>query len=221
MTTKTLTYLFIICTLLISMAFTPARSKRDSTNSSDWKLVKAEYNIKIYTRNSYGSKIKEFKAITIVTAKMEVLEKLIDKISEYPKWQANIATATVLEKINKATQYIYYTTSVPWPLTNRDVVLFSEKIVDVDGTITYNLTGKPDYIKEKANFIRVKNIKSMCKIKPIGNNKIEITFESFGDPEGVIPDSIINMYLADSPYNTLVNLRKIIENKNHEQKFFE
>jgi len=198
------------------MAFTLVRTKSDSTDSSDWKLVKAENNIKIYTRNSDGSKIKEFKAITTITAKMELLENLIDKISEYPTWQANIATAKVLKQVNKETQYIYYTTSVPWPLTNRDVVLFSEKIVDIDGTITYNLTGKPDYIKEKVNFIRVKNIKSMCKIKPIGNNKIEITFESFGDPEGVIPDSIINMFMADSPYNTLVNLRKIVENKNHE-----
>jgi len=216
MTTKTLTYLFIISILLISMAFTLVRTKSDSTDSSDWKLVKAENNIKIYTRNSDGSKIKEFKAITTITAKMELLENLIDKISEYPTWQANIATAKVLKQVNKETQYIYYTTSVPWPLTNRDVVLFSEKIVDIDGTITYNLTGKPDYIKEKVNFIRVKNIKSMCKIKPIGNNKIEITFESFGDPEGVIPDSIINMFMADSPYNTLVNLRKIVENKNHE-----
>lgn len=213
---RTLKYLFIINVIMISIAFIPMGDKSVTTDTTDWKLVKTENNIKIYTRNSEDSKIKEFKAITTITAKMELLENLIDKISEYPKWQANIATAKVLKQVNKTTRYIYYTTSVPWPLTNRDVVLFSEKIVDVDGTITYNLTGKPDYIKEKASFIRVKNIKSMCKIKPIGNNKIEITFESFGDPEGSIPDSIINMFMANSPYNTLVNLRKIIENKNHE-----
>jgi hypothetical protein len=182
-----------------------------ASHSNNWKLVKTENDIKIYTRDSESSKIKEFKAVTIVTAKMDYIDKLIENISDYPKWQANIASANVLKQITKTTRYIYYTTCVPWPLTNRDVVLFSEKKIDADGTITYTLTGKPDYIKEKKNFIRIRNIKSICRIKPLENDKIEITFESFGDPEGSIPDSVINLFMADSPYRTLVNLRKMVD----------
>lgn len=194
----------------------PMGDKSVTTDSTDWKLVKTKNNIKIYTRNAEGSKIKEFKSVTVITADMEFLEKIIDNVSNYPAWQANIATAKILKQVNNTTRYIYYTTSVPWPVTNRDVVLLSVKFVDVDGTITYNLTGEPDYIKGKADFIRIKYLKSMCRIKSLGNKKIEITFESFGDPGGYIPDSLINIFMIDSPYNTLVNLKKIVENKNHE-----
>lgn len=214
MVVPSLNYILLAAALLINTSFVQSSNKSSLSGQNGWKLEKEKSNIKIYTRNAEGSKIKEFKSVTVIAADMEFLEKLIDNVSNYPAWQANIATAKILKQVNNTTRYIYYTTTVPWPVTNRDVVLLSVKFVDVDGTITYNLTGEPDYIKEKADFIRIKNIKSMCRIKPLGNKKIEITFESFGDPRGYIPDSLINMFMIDSPFNTLVNLKKIVGNKN-------
>lgn len=195
---KNLAIILIINVFIICMAFKP----------TEWKLEKTGNDIKVYTRQSEGSSIKEFKAVTIVTANMKSLESLIENVSDYLHWQTNIATAKILKQVNETEQYIYYTTDLPWPMTDRDIVIFSKKTVNADGSIRYNFLSKPDYITGNDDFLRIKNAKGMWQLTPQGNDKIEIIYQFYGDPAGSIPGSIINMFIVDGPYNTLVNLKK-------------
>lgn len=211
MANKNLTLLFIISAFVISTAFITVTNKNRLTDVTQWKLEKTGENIKVYTRKSEGSNIKEFKAVTTVTANMELLEKLIENVSDYPNWQTNIASAKMLKQINKTEQYIYYTTDVPWPITDRDIVIYSEKTVSADGSITYNLVSKPDYLEKKDDFLRIKNAKGKWQFTPQGNNKIEVIYQFYGDPAGSIPGWIINMFIVDGPYTTLTNLKKKVE----------
>ena len=204
---KTVALLFIINVLIISMAFKSVINKSHLLNLTEWKLEKTGNDIKVYTRQSEGSKIKEFKAVTTVTTNMKSLESIIENVSDYPNWQTNIATAKILKQENKTEQYIYYTTDLPWPMTDRDIVIFSEKTTNVDGTVRYNLLSKPDYIPSKDDFLRIKNAKGMWQLTPQGN-KIEIIYQFYGDPAGSIPSSIINMFIVDGPYSTLLNIKK-------------
>lgn len=208
---KTVALLFIINVLIISMAFKSVINKSHLLNLTEWKLEKTGNDIKVYTRKSEGSNIKEFKAVTTVTANMELLEKLIENVSDYPNWQTNIATAKTLKQVNKTEQYIYYTTDIPWPITDRDIVIYSEKTVSADGIITYNLVSKPDYLEKKDDFLRIKNAKGSWQFTPQGNNKIEVIYQFYGDPAGSIPGWIINMFIVDGPYTTLTNLKNKVE----------
>ena len=196
-----------IISLLVISAFTPA----GRLTTTEWKLAKDKDNIKVFTRQSEGSKIKEFKTIITVTATMQALVNLIENANSYPNWQANIGTAKILKQANEATQYIYYTTDVPWPVTNRDAVLCSEKVTGTNGTIIYNLLSKPDYVEEKKDFIRIKNAKGMWRLTPKENNKIEVIYQFYGDPAGAIPGWLINMFIVDGPYTTMLNLKKKVE----------
>jgi hypothetical protein len=204
---KNLAFILIINVFIICMAFKPGINESHLLNPTEWKLEKTGNDIKVYTRQSEGSSIKEFKAVTTVTANMKSLESLIENVSDYPNWQTNIATAKILKQVNKTEQYIYYTTDLPWPMTDRDVVIFSEKTVEVDGTVRYNILSKPDYITGTDDFLRIKNAKGIWQLTPQGN-KIEIIYQFYGDPAGSIPSSIINMFIVDGPYSTLLNMKK-------------
>jgi hypothetical protein len=213
MTNNTSILIFTTIVLAVILAFAPATNKASLTSpSTEWKLSKNSNNVKVFTRQPEGSKIKEFKAVITVTSSLQSLENLIENASAYPKWQSNIASAKIVKQISKTEQYIYYTTDVPWPITDRDAVVYSEKVKSADGTITYNLMSKPDYVEEKKDFIRIKNAKGMWQFAPQGN-KVEVTYQFYGDPAGTIPDWLINLFIVDGPYTTMLNLKKIVEKK--------
>jgi START domain len=206
--TKNSIFLYSFVFLLIT-SFTPIPNKTDSSN--EWKLEKSENNINIYTRKHQDSDIKEFKAVMVANADLAVLENIIENVIDYPNWQSNVSSAKILKQINKTEQYIYYTTDLPWPVSARDIVIHSKKVVDDNGKITFQLTGKSEYIAAKDDFIRIKEAKGMWQLTPLQKNKIEVLYQFHADPAGNIPNSVINMFIIDGPYNSFVNLKKKVE----------
>lgn len=215
MTSKSIYLIALLPLLLACFAFTTIGTKETTTNSEDWILAKDKNETQIYTRTPADSQIKELKVVSILSCNVNDIESFIDNINYYPKWQANIASVKVLKIIDTNIQYIYFTTDVPWPISNRDIILMSKKSKNTDNSVVYKLSCVPNFIIENPDFIRVKKFRSLCKIKPIQNNKVAITFECFGDPEGYIPDNIINLFIVESPYSTFINLKKIIEKHNY------
>jgi hypothetical protein len=203
--------IIILCffVILLSSAFAPVPNKINQ--STDWKLEKTGEGISIYTREYAGSELKEFKAITVLNTDLALLETTIDNVEDYPSWQANIATAKILKQINKAEQIIYYTSDLPWPISDRDIIIYSKKTVKTDGTILFTLTGKPEYVTEKEGYLRMKIANGSWQLKPLGKSKIELTYLFYGDPAGSIPNSVINMFIVDGPYTTFSNLKKKVE----------
>lgn len=201
---------YLILTIFIITGNTKNYFDKAIKDSNDWELVKNEDGIKVYTCQKEGSKIKEFKAITTVSTKMEVLEMLIEKVSDYPKWQANVTSARILNKVSQNEQYIYYTSDVPWPITDRDIALHWIKTND-NGTITYTLNCVPTFIEEQTDFLRIKEAKGIWQFVPTDNNKIEITYQFYGDPAGSLPNWIINLFIVDGPYETLKNIKTIYD----------
>lgn len=183
----------------------------NGTTNSKWTLAKDKDDVKVYTRQAEGSKIKEFKAVTTVNTNIKTLETLIDKVNEYPDWQANIESSMVLKKVDQNAKYIYYTTDVPWPIKDRDIVLQSKKTVSENGTVVYEIFSSPDYIKEKEDFLRIRAAKGKWQLVPMEGDKIEITYQFYGDPAGNLPNWLINMFVVDGPFETLRNLKGLVE----------
>lgn len=178
-------------------------------STSKWELEKEGEGIQIYTRLNEGSPIKEFKAITTTTQSMETLVTIIDDVEKYPEWQENVSTATILKKVDSLSQYIHYSTEMPWPIDNRDIVVLLTKSVSNTGTVNYVHISKPDYVKEKENHIRIKVAKGSWTFTPLKDNKVKVVYQFFGDPGGHLPDWLINTFIVNGPYGTLKNLIKL------------
>jgi ribosome-associated toxin RatA of RatAB toxin-antitoxin module len=194
---------------LLITSFTSIPNKTEPYN--EWEIEKTENNINVYTREHQGSNIKEFKAVTVVNTDPVLLEHIIENVEGYPNWQSNVSLARILKQINKTVQYIYYTTDLPWPVSDRGIVIHSKKVIDVNGTITFELKRKPDYIAEKENFLRIKDANGKWQLTPLEKNKMEVVYWFHADPAGNIPNSVINLFIIDEPYNTFVNLKKKVE----------
>jgi ribosome-associated toxin RatA of RatAB toxin-antitoxin module len=187
----------------------------DSTycQTNKWKLEKNKSGIQVYTRKTEGSSIKEFKARTIIKTKMSAMVKLIEDAEKYPDWQANITTAKTLKIVNSTTKYIHYSTDVPWPIDDRDIVVKCTKSVSDKGKTTFTLVSTPTYMKKVKGYIRIEKAKGTWKFIPRENGYIEIVYQSYGDPGGNLPDWVINMFIVDGPFKTLMNIKNTYSSK--------
>ena len=197
--------------IIIILLIFSHQNKENALDNSIWELAKNKNEIKIYTRQAEGSAIQEFKAITNITAKMKSLESLIDKVSEYPDWQVNVASAKILKQVNLNEQSIYYTSDIPWPFMDRDIVVNTHKTINKKGIVTYSISSSPDYIKEKEDFVRIRNAKGKWQFTPKEDGKIEVIYQFYADPAGSLPNWIINLFIVGGPYETFINLKAKIE----------
>ena len=178
---------------------------------TEWELEKDRDGIEVYTRDVIGSDIQEFKAITYTSLSMSFLENLIEDADKYNSWQENVTTSKLVMQINPTDMYVHYTTALPWPISDRDVTLISKKTISKNGTVTYSMEAKPEYFPEQENFIRIKIATGVWQFTPVGENKIKILFQFFGDPGGSLPDWIMNLFLVRGPYGTLENMKAMEE----------
>jgi len=206
-------YIFILLLTFNFLINGNANILVDNGNThSEWKLAKNQKNIKVFIRQSENSNIKEFKATTTVVANIKTLESILDNVSEYPNWIANIESVKVLKQVNKNDKYIYYITKVPWPISSRDMILKSIKSTNNNGVLSYNLSGYPEYIDKHKDYIRIIDALGKWEFTPIEDGKIEITYKFYADPAGSLPNWVINMFIVDGPYETLTNLKELLGN---------
>ena len=177
---------------------------------SKWEIAKNKDGIKVYTRKAEGSNIKEFKAISYVTTDMHLLVDLIENVENYPSWQANISTSKILKKVNKLEKYFSSSTDMPWPITDRDMVMYSKKLITED-IITFNIEGMPQYIDEKEGYLRLPEIKGKWQFEKQDDRKIKVIYQFYGDPGGNLPNWLINAFIVDGPFETLSNISKKFE----------
>ena len=175
----------------------------------DWTLEKNENGIKVYTRATEGTDIKEFKAITTVSASVAVLDKVISDFEGYPDWQENVTTARVLKKISESTHIMHYSMDLPWPADDRDIVLKNTRVKLKNGGLKYTLECMPDYIDPILDYVRIKKAFGFWKFWPTKEGKTKVIYQFMADPGGSLPDFIINMFIVSEPFDSLSYLKSI------------
>jgi hypothetical protein len=192
---------FIICFLLTQTVY-----------SQGWELKEEKSGIKLYTRNVNGSNVKEFKGEVVVSCNLGGILTLIDDISSYPKWLYNCTYAERLKKITRSSGYTYSVLKTPWPLTDRDAVVYYEVTQDEQTkTVTISIKGTKDYIPLKDDKVRLPSVKGCWQLVPVKKNLTKVIYQLHCEPGGYIPASIINLYITETPYYNLRNLKKIVE----------
>jgi ribosome-associated toxin RatA of RatAB toxin-antitoxin module len=179
-----------------------------------WKLAKDKGGIKVYTRLPENSKFKEFSTRSFVNANPERLVEAIKNVDSYTSWMANIKDASMLEMPSEQEFYVYSEIKVPWPFDDRDNV--TKSVVSYDsltGSYTIDIVMVSEYIPEKKGFIRMNEGNGLWKFTPTEDGRTEIYHRFMGNPAGNIPSWIVNMFIVDGPYKTMIGLRELVEDE--------
>ncbi len=206
---------FLGIILLLCSAFVSIKNDRTSafTDSSGWKLSKEKDGIKVFTKSNDSSGIKEFKAVTSIKADISQLVKIINDVENYPGWLANCRSSNTYKIINETTRIDYLKTAVPWPLNDRDAVFEFKITIDTDEYFEATMNSVPGIIPEKKDIVRIRKAKGKWIFKKSDKKMVDITYQFYGDPEGNIPTAIINLFIVNGPYKTLLNIKNQCNSK--------
>ncbi|MDZ4846276.1 MAG: START domain-containing protein [Chitinophagales bacterium] len=176
-----------------------------------WQLERDKNGVKVYTRKTQTSNMKDSRAIAVVNSDTrEVLNLLLD-FENHWKWMDRIKISRTLKKISDNEFYVYYEALAPWPVSNRDVVTKYKVKLSPDGKVMLEAIGEPNYIPAKDGIVRIPESISSWEIIPLENNKVQIIFTSHSDPGGSIPDWLANTTATDNPFNKLLKLKEQVE----------
>lgn len=177
---------------------------------NSWEKASDKDGILIYTRTNSEKNLKEFKAHINIDARMSTLAAILTTGSNYPNWVYKVSSVNVLKGKTPADTWSHYIIDMPWPLSDRDGISHTQvKQVSPD-KIVINQRSDSDYLPEKEGFVRLLLVNSTWTIERKGSGQLAITYQSLADP-GDLPNWLVNVFLLDSPKETLKALRKEVK----------
>ncbi|OQW94490.1 MAG: hypothetical protein BWK79_05765 [Beggiatoa sp. IS2] len=185
----------------------------------EWQLSKSVDDIQIYTKAIENSKIAEFKGITTVDARIEVVGMVLRDIPAYAQWMSGCMESRIIEKFDENNFITYYTQETPWPVKNRDVVIKATTQIDWEqGSVVVSFQSIEDArIPLAEKFVRMNEMRGEWQLKYVNKARTQVTFLLKLDPAGAIPAFMVNSNNNNFQYHTLLNLKQMVT----QQKYLE
>lgn len=177
--------------------------------SVNWELAKDKDGIMVYTRESEGSPVKEFKAITTLNGTVEQVVSAIKHFDDYAQWYDHCKTSYLISKSEEERIY-RIEMAMPFPFSNRDMIC-SMRVIKNDDWLEVNIIKVEDVLDEFDGIVRMPIGEGGWRLKQIAPNKVEVHHQFKGDPAGSIPSGIVNMFLVAGPINTLTQLQEYLD----------
>lgn len=186
------------------------------SQTPEWSEAKRKKGIQILTRPVAGSNIEEFLGRTEVDATLaQVVALLVDPQSCKTLYH-QCKELTVLSGNDKKSS-VYLRNGAPWPVNDRDVIM-DRSFEQNEKTFTTTMKMKRLESNAKASpsgVTRMPEFEGYWKLIPLANGKVKIEYQAHFEPGGSVPQSVINMVLTDTPYESLLNLKSLVEQGKH------
>jgi hypothetical protein len=184
----------------------------NASAQKDWELSKDNDDIKVYTRKTDSSNFKSVKVEAVFTGTSEKLAGILMGVDKNIKWVYKTKSLHLIKRFS-ANELLYYAeTSLPWPMRNRDQAIRINLFPDsINHALKITTVGEPKAIPVTSGIVRVPYFLGVWQVKEISNEKISIEYYLNVDPGGSIPAWISNMFAAKGPYETFVNLSKLLK----------
>ncbi|MBE0638949.1 MAG: hypothetical protein IH598_10550 [Bacteroidales bacterium] len=213
-----MTRLIITFILLVGMF---AGSRLSGQSEDGWVLSKTKDGVEIFTKKSQNSAFKSFKAQMTAPGTVESFVAVLQDIDALPEWGYSIKGARLLARTGDTIQVYWAEASVPFPFSNRDGIYLnkfrwnrkaSQLKVDIDLL--------PEYLEPYDKLVRVKG-NGEWQVKVLGDGNLELTFSMEVDPGGSIPAWLVNTFIEDTPYVTMISIREMMKKARYQGKKFD
>jgi hypothetical protein len=190
----------ILVLLLVQMA----------VSQHDCVLKKQKDDLKVYSCLSKNEKLNSIKTELILEGTtLDTFFEFVWDVENYVNWQYNTLDVTILKKTS-STSMIYRTVvEAPWPLSNRE--MFTEMASEYDriGKTLKIITRNIDYqFPSNEDLVKVPFSMGVWNVTMLGNSTLKIVYTLTIDPGGSVPSWLLNMAIAEGPYQSFTNLKQ-------------
>lgn len=191
---------------------------------TDWKLITDRRDIKVYIGADPDARLKTFRGVTTMALPDEyAMLALYNDIDAFPRWLHMIDEAQLLDERSPLDRDLRFTIKLPWPLSDREVVLNSTLVqVNEIGneSVTAILEGDTELAPPVDGFVRLPEFHGTFKFRRLAPGKVEAIFEVSSDLGGYLPQWIVNFALSDIPYFSLEKMRRIVTQQKYQNHYY-
>ncbi len=180
----------------------------NSLNAQPWTFVKEQDGIRIYTRVENNSPLKSYKGEANINAPMEKVCTLLGTAKNFDWWGEDFTKIEILEHEDQKFIQYYFIYNMPWPVTDRDLVV--ESMIKMDSAAhIYTVTSKPilNKMPENPGLVRINRYWQKWSVQPIDNSKMHVVLQGYVYLGGNVPPWLYNMLVTQMPLNTISLLR--------------
>lgn len=204
-----------IILLFISLLPLTLVAQLDREIEDDWTLVENEDNIRIFTRLSDSTNLKELRIFVEMKGNVDTLIHIINDAENFGDWVYKCSKSAPIAIPDGYQSAYIATTDFPFPLCDREIVAKSKQWVDEEGRfITHGICAF-DSIPINQDIVRISHYESRWQIEELKNHKIFIDYQSSVDPGGRIPNWITNLAITTGPLKTFAKLSELVEKRSN------
>ena len=175
-----------------------------------WDLQRQDGSIRIYSRSVEGSAYLAIKATVLIDAPVQRVSQLMGNGNGCARWRAKCKSSKVLETLSEREQYIYMVLDLPWPASDRDIVVHSSTEIDAQArTATVKLESVSSR-HPSADYVRAES-SGQFVIREIHGSQVEFTYIMHTDLGGDLPAGMVNSGLAEAAFDDLHRLQQLAE----------
>ena len=198
--------------LLAFFAISLAISSVLSDTPEKWQLRKSKNGINVYSKSVPGTSIKAVKAEMVIPASLNSIMALLKDVPAFHEWVYHCKEAKEIKRPSEHELYYYQYTSVPFPISDRDLIIHSHWRQDEKTKAIYlNGVAATDILPEKPGVVRMNKFNSEWRLIPKGNGTVYVEYEVLVDPAGFVPAWLVNMASADGPYETCLSITRLVK----------
>ncbi|TGK90354.1 polyketide cyclase [Leptospira bourretii] len=190
--------------------------------SPEWSESKRKKGIQVLTRPFAGSNLDEFLGRTEVDASISQVIALLTDPASCKNLYHQCKELTVLSGTEKKS-VVYLRNGAPWPVNDRDLIM-DRGFEQNDKTLATMMKIKrldSNARPTPSGVTRMENFEGVWRIIPQANGKLKIEYQAHFEPGGSVPQSVINLVLTDTPYESLLNLKTLVEEGKHKDTKFD
>ena len=180
-----------------------------------WEIVKDKNGIQVFTRANTVSSFKEFKATMSIEGEVAQILAVLYDVEGLTDWGYNVKEAKLMNRPDQMNQTYYAVAKAPWPYKDRDGVYLNQMNWNKESkTLMVDIQMLKEGIEINDDYVRMDGY-GYWQIKEVSNGTLEVVFQMQVDPGGAIKAWMANMFVTDSPYQTLMGLRDIMNEKKY------
>jgi hypothetical protein len=198
---------FSCCSLLLFFLCTKAQVP----DLKDSHLVKHKNGIEVYTATGGHGGLKLIKVSAEMTGSLERVKQIFTDIASQPEWVYGTRKAYLVKKQDENNLLYYNETGLPWPASNRDVVI--RMMLETEPglkKLVVRQEAEPGSVPANKGLVRVEHLSGLWRFTETGNNKLKATYSIDIDPGGSLPAFVVNMFVAKGPYETFIKLQQLL-----------
>jgi START domain len=193
----------LLLTLFVSLPFLMFSQQKS------WNLKSDKDNTKVYLRQNGA--LYEVKITTSIQAPLAGIVTLLHEVDQYYRWAYKVTSANMIKKISD--QECYYRSKIdfPWPVDDRDIIMYSLTEQLENGTVIAKSSAVPDMAPTEPNYVRIRVSETKWTLVPSPTGWTYVEYYIYSNPGGSLPEWLVNMAIDVGPRETLKNMKTMLK----------